>query len=225
MGHLEELRSRVLWSLCFWVAGSIIAYQAVPYLLNQTKPMLGPAKLIFTAPTEAFFAYLQLAMVGGLFLSFPILLFNLVMFIMPGLTEREQRWFVALLPGSIVLFLTGAAFAYLAVLPVTLQFFLSFAQGGLEATIKIQDFLGFVVGLMAICGVIFQLPLVLFFGALAGLVKSRFLRAQRRAAYFLAFVVAAVATPTPDALTAAVVAVPILVLFELSILLIRVIGK
>ena len=215
--HLDELRSRCLKSIAAWALASCGVYYLAPLLLRATKPMLGTAKLIYTAPTEAFFAYLQVAMIGGLFVALPVVLYHFIKFVSPGLKRKEKRWLNYILPISILLFFTGAAFAYFIVLPVTLKFFLSYQGEGLEAMIKLEDFLGFLTGLLSMCGVVFQLPMVLLFLSLVGIIKSAFLRKQRRIAVFLAFLISAVATPTPDAFTCGIVALPIILLFEISI--------
>lgn len=223
--HLEEMRSRILISLAAWVAGSVAVYNFAPKLLAFTRPLLGKAKLIFTSPMEGFMTYLKVALIGGLFVAGPVLVYQILMFVLPGLKPSEKKWMLALLPFSVLLFFAGAAFSYFAVLPVTLQFFLSFATEDLEATIKLDDYLSFLVNMIGLCGLTFQLPLVMLFGAMLGIVKSKFLRSQRRIAYFLGFLLAAVATPTPDMVTMTIVALPILVLFEISIILLRIIGK
>ena len=218
--HLDELRSRCIKVIATWALASCGVYYFAPHLMRLTVPMLGSAKLIFTSPTEAFFAYLQVAMIGGIFVSLPVVLFHFIKFVSPGLKRNEKRWLNYILPVSIGLFFLGASFAYFIVLPVTLKFFLSYAVEGLEAHIKLEDFLGFLTGLLAMCGVVFQLPMVLLFLSLVGIVKSAFLRSQRRIAVFLAFLISAVATPTPDAFTCGIVALPIIGLFEISIWLI-----
>ncbi|MCE7871485.1 twin-arginine translocase subunit TatC [bacterium CPR1] len=224
--HLSELRSRIFWSLLAWVVASTVCYFYTPTLLSLVRPLLGPkAELIFTGPTEAFFAYLKLAMVAGLFIAAPVILYNVAMFVLPGLTVRERRWLISMLPMSIVLFVVGGVFAYYVVLPTTMGFFMSYATPDLKAQIRIDEFMGFVTGLLLICGLMFQLPLVLLFLANLGLVSSRGLSRQRRLAVFVAFLVAALATPTPDAMTCTVVALPIYLLFEFSLILMRITGK
>lgn len=225
VGHLEELRWRILWSLFYWVVACFICYGAIPKLLAWARPLLKNHKLIFTAPTEAFFAYLNAAMVGGACLAAPIFLYHILMFVLPGLEKGERRWVYRLLPLSIFQFLLGAAFALKMVLPTTMDFFLGFSTPDLEAQIRIGDFVGFIVTITVICGIIFELPIVLMFLAGIGLISSKFLARHRRMAYFLAFVVSAVATPTPDAFTATIVALPILINYEVSLFLIRLCGK
>lgn len=224
--HLSELRVRIFWAVMSWAVASTAAYFYTPRLLALIKPLLGPnAKLIFTAPTEAFFAYLKLAMVAGLFLAGPVVLYQALMFVLPGLTRRERRWLLLMMPISLVLFAVGMAFAYFVVLPVTMGFFMSFATTELEPQIKIGEFMGFVMGILLLCGVIFQLPLVLLFLANVGIVSSAALRKHRRLAVFGSFLVSAIVTPTPDAMTCVVVALPLWLLFEISLVLIRLTGK
>lgn len=224
--HLSELRSRIFWSLAWWITATTACYFYTPTLLALVRPLLGPqAELIFTAPTDAFFAYLSMAMVAGLFVTAPIILYHIAMFVLPGLTRSERRWLLSMLPLSIVLFLVGAMFAYFVVLPITMTFFMSYADQNLHAQIKIDDFMGFVISILLICGLMFQLPLVMLFLAQLGLIGSRGLARHRRMALFLSFVISAVVTPTPDAMTCTVVAIPLYFLFEFSLILMRITGK
>ncbi len=224
--HLSELRTRIFWSLACWIAATAACYFYTPTLLALVRPLLGPkAELIFTAPTDAFFAYLTLAMVAGLFITAPILLYHIAMFVLPGLTRSERRWLLSMLPLSIALFLVGALFAYYVVLPITMTFFMSYATDDLHAQIKIDEFMGFVISMLLICGLMFQLPLVMLFLAQLGLIGSKGLSRHRRLALFVSFVIAAVATPTPDAMTCTVVALPLYLLFEFSLILMRITGK
>lgn len=225
VGHLEELRWRILWSLFYWIVACFIVWGAVPRIIDFCTPLLKGANLIFTSPTEAFFAYLNAAMVGGACLASPVFLYHILMFVLPGLEKGERKWVYRLLPLSIFQFLLGCAFALKLVLPGTMDFFMGFATGKLIPQIKIGEFIGFISTLTIICGIIFELPIVLMFLAGIGLVTSKFLARHRRMAYFLAFVISAVATPTPDAFTATVVALPILINYEVSLFLIRLCGK
>ena len=225
--HLEELRSRMIWTILWWFVASCACYYFVPYLLDFTRDQFlnQNVKLIFTRPTEAFIAYIKVAAVAGLFLSSPVTMYHIVMFVAPGLRPNEKRWIFRLIPVSLILFLLGATFAFFVVLPVTLHFFLSFQTEALDPLFQVGDFLGFITGILALCGASFQLPLVLFFASLAGIVNSRQLREGRRFAIFLSALVAAVATPTPDAFTMSVVALPLWILFEISVILIRITGR
>jgi sec-independent protein translocase protein TatC len=225
--HLEELRSRLFWSIFWWLLASCICYYFVPSLLDFTRDTFlnKNVQLIFTKPTEAFIAYIKVALVAGLFISSPVTLYHITMFIAPGLKPSEKKWIFRLIPVSIILFLCGATFAFFVVLPVTLHFFLSFQTESLNPLFQVGDFLGFITGILALCGASFQLPLVLFFASLVGIVNSKKLRESRRLAIFLCALVAAVATPTPDAFTMSVVALPLWILFEISVILIRITGR
>jgi sec-independent protein translocase protein TatC len=225
--HLEELRVRMFWSILWWFVLSCVCYYFVPLFLNFISDAFlnEGVKLIFTRPTEAFIAYIKVAMVAGLFLASPVVFYNVIMFVAPGLKANEKRWLLRLVPVSAVLFLIGVTFAFFVVLPVTMHFFLSFQTDSLDPMFQIGDFLGFVTGILALCGASFQLPLILFFASLVGLVNSKQLRDGRRFAIFLSALVAAVATPTPDAFTMSVVALPLWILFEISVILIRITGR
>jgi len=225
--HLEELRSRVFWSVFWWFVASCVCYYFVPALLDFTRDTFlnKNVQLIFTRPTEAFIAYIKVAMVAGLFVASPVVFYHVTMFVAPGLKPSEKKWIFRLIPVSVILFLSGATFAFFVVLPVTLHFFLSFQTESLNPLFQVGDFLGFITGILALCGATFQLPLILFFLSLAGIVNSKQLRDNRRLAIFLSALVAAVATPTPDAFTMGVVALPIWILFEISVILIRITGR
>lgn len=225
--HLQELRSRLFQSVLSWLVASTIFYSFVPGLLDFSRDrfLTKNVQLIFTKPTEAFIAYLKVAMVAGLFLASPILLYHIIMFVAPGLKPSEKRWIFRLVPVSILLFLLGCTFAFFVVLPVTMHFFLSFSTDALQPMLQVGDFLGFITGLVLLCGASFQLPLVIFFTALAGFVNSKQLREGRRFAIFGSALIAAIATPTPDAFTMCVVALPIWILFEISVIVIRISGR
>jgi sec-independent protein translocase protein TatC len=225
--HLEELRSRIFWSITAWAMAAVGCYAWVPKFLDFTRDRFlnKDVHLIFTRPTEAFIAYLKVAMVAGLFVASPVVLYHFVMFIAPGLKPSEKRWLFRMVPVSILLFLGGCVFAFLVVLPVTMNFFLSFSTEALNPMFQVGDFLGFTTGLLLLCGASFQLPLLLFFAAVAGMVSSKQLREGRRYAVFGSALIAAVATPTPDAFTMGVVALPIWILFEISVIVIRFTGR
>ena len=225
--HLEELRSRVFWTIVWWIVASCICYNFVPQLLEFTREQFlnDKVQLIFTHPTDAFIAYLKVAMVAGLFLSSPITMYHITMFVAPGLRPVEKKWIFRLIPVSIILFCLGVTFAFFVVLPVTLHFFLSFQTGALNPLFDVGEYLGFITGILALCGASFQLPLLLFFLSLMGIINSQQLREGRRIAIFMSALIAAVATPTPDAFTMSVVALPLWILFELSVILIRISGR
>jgi sec-independent protein translocase protein TatC len=225
--HLAELRWRLGLSIAVWALVSGLAYVFYSrHFLEAIRDLAGEDfRFIYTQPTEAFFAFLNMSMVVGLFVTLPFLVCQAVLFVSPGLTRGERRWVLRMVPFSILLFAGGGAFAWYVALPAMWRFFLGFQGEAVVAMWTIGHVVGFVVTMVVLCGLLFQMPLVLLFASLIGLVHSSTLRKHRRVAIFAAFVVAAVATPTPDAVTAAVVAIPIVLLFEVSLLLMRLIGR
>lgn len=230
--HLAELRTRLLWSLAVWLGASLLCYtfaaQIYDFLVHplaQAMDGIGPRRLIYTNLTEAFFTYIKVALSAGLFLAFPFLLWQVWAFIAPGLYKKERAAFVPFLIATPVLFLIGAAFVYYLVMPAAWHFFLSFETTGMQTALPIQleakvnEYLDLVLTLIFAFGLCFELPVLLALLARAGLITVETLRNGRRYAIVLIFAVAAVLTP-PDILSQILLAVPLMALYEISILLI-----
>jgi sec-independent protein translocase protein TatC len=219
--HLEELRWRLLKTVSAIAVGTLLAFifhqQLVSWLL---KPAAG-IELIFTAPAEYFMVTLRVAFFTGLYLSLPVLLYQVIAFVAPGLTASERRWTFPMLVSAFLLFTAGALFSYLFLLPVGLKFLVGFAPEGIEALLSIGHYLSFAASLVFACGLSFELPLVLFFMSLMGLVTSTKLVAFRRYFLIVALAVAAVVTPSPDIFTQGILAIALMGLYELSIILVK----
>ncbi|MDQ7823145.1 MAG: twin-arginine translocase subunit TatC [Candidatus Eremiobacteraeota bacterium] len=224
VGHLEELRLRIVYSIAVWILCTIGAYFLTPPVLSYLTGMLH-TKLVFINPAEAFMAYFKVALTLGLFAALPVILHQTLLFIVPGLEPHEKKWVLLLVPMAVLLFFAGLAFACLVLIPATLGFFLSFQTESLTPMITIGGFVSFVTTLVIMSGLIFQMPLVILFLGLIGIVNSRFLREKRRYAVFAIFVIAAIATPTPDAFTMTIVALPMVALYEISLLLVWIIER
>lgn len=222
--HLDELRTRIIISLVAWAVCSVVAYYFTPQILSLFTRFIS-TKLVFTNPSEGFFTYLKISMVTGLFVSLPIILHQVLLFISPGLEKNERKWVLRLVPFAMILFLLGVLFAYFVLIPVTMRFFMSFATNDLVPMITIGGFISYVLTMIILTGLMFQTPMVVFFLSLIGLVDSRVLREKRRYVILLIFILAAVATPTPDAFTQVIVSVPLLVLYEISILCVRLVER
>jgi len=220
--HLEELRRRVFYCAITWLAVSCVAYCYVDRFLAKVRAMAGQGfTFVYTSPTEAFMAFIKLAMVAGLFISLPVIIYNIGVFVNPALTRKERSLVLALAPLCLLLFASGAAFAWFVALPIMWRFFLSFQTEGITALWTIGEVVGFASGLILVCGCVFELPIVIIGAAKIGLISYEKLAGARRVAYFTILVLTAIITPTPDAFTCAVVAGPIIALFELSLLFLR----
>jgi sec-independent protein translocase protein TatC len=231
--HLVELRTRIIHSLlaffvaflfCYYFSREIYAFLVQP--LADALAGQPNRHLIFTALYETFFTYVKVAMFGAICLAFPYIAAQLWLFIAPGLYKNERRAFLPFLFASPVMFLAGASFVYYVMMPVAIRFFLGFESPGghgqlpIELNARVSEYLSFVMTLIFGFGLCFQLPVLLTLLGRVGLVSSTQLADMRRYAIVGVFAVAAVLTP-PDAFSMLSLAVPLVVLYEISILLVR----
>ncbi len=221
--HLEELRRRLGLSLLVflaatgvagWQAGRLIEWLRAP--VEDVLPLFA-----FFSPTEAFVAHVKVAILGGALLSLPFILAQAWLFIRRGLTDRERSQGLAFVGWTTALFLTGAAFAYFVLLPISLRFLLGIGRAYLEPVISIDRYVSFVTSMIFWSGMSFELPAVLVLLSRLGIVTSEWLRQQRPYAILIIVIVAAVATPTTDMVSLLLLAVPLVVLYEASVWLTR----
>lgn len=228
--HLEELRSRLIraaiaigigFGVCVAFGERVFSIFAAPI----TKLLPKNSSLVFTSLPDPFFVYLKVAFITGIFLALPYVLYQVWLFVRPGLLEKEKKLAVPFIVVSTLLFYLGAVFAYFIVFPAAFQFFLSYETAELKPMISIKDYVSLVMLLMLAFGVVFETPIVIVVLGLLGVVDSSLLKKGRRYFIVLAFIIAAILTPTPDVINQTLMAIPLIIFYELGIYLLRVIEK
>ena len=227
--HLEELRTRLITVFIAVGVGFVIAFGFKERLFKiLVQPLIRVMKegetLIYTGLPEAFFTYLKVAFLAGIIVASPIILYQFWMFVAPGLYRNERRLMMPIVLLSSFFFVGGALFGYFIVFPWGFKFFLGFATETIRPLPSMKEYFGFSAKLLLAFGLVFELPLVLTFMAKLGLVSVDFLKKNRKYALLLFFAGAAILTP-PDVITQVMMALPLMVLYEISILGARIFGK
>ncbi len=227
--HLSELRKRLI--ICFIAAGvcSCLCYALIePIFALLSKPLeavLPPeTSLIFTSYPEAFFTYLKLALTCGVFVASPVILYQIWAFVTPGLYKHERRWTVPFVISSSFLFVGGGLFGYIVVFPAAFSFFAGYAGESLRLLPSVSEYFTLTIRLLLGFGLAFELPVFMVFLGLVGLLDASMLRRHRKYAILIAFLIAAILTPTPDVLNQILMAGPLMVLYEISIFFVWLVG-
>jgi sec-independent protein translocase protein TatC len=227
--HLEELRWRVVKALIGIVIGMIACWIVIDPLMQEIllRPVhtineslaagQRPINLQNLKPFGQVFLYMQVAIIGGIVLSIPNILYQIWAFIAPGLMPHERRHIRAIVVFSSVCFLAGIAFAYFVMLPSALTFFSGFGTAEIENNIAINEYMNFIISVMLASGVVFELPMVSWFLSKLGILTPAFMRKYRRHAIVVIFILAALLTPGTDPVSQVLLAGPLVVLYELSI--------
>lgn len=220
-GHLNELRRRLFWIAAVFIGVSLVCFLFIEKFVNLALAMSPEFSFVYLSPSELFTSYLKLSFVLGLVFSSPFILWQIWAFIQPGLTEEEGKSSLSAIVAGFVFFLLGALFCFLVVLPITLQFFYNF-NGSTEitASISFNNYMNFILGMVVAFGIVFEMPVLSFLLARLGFLKPDWLVAARKYAILVVFIVAAAITP-PDVVSQLMTAAPMLVLYELSILVSR----
>jgi sec-independent protein translocase protein TatC len=229
LDHLEELRWRIIKALLGVAAGTAVCVLFSDWLMNQVllRPVtdlnlhLGPGqqpiRLQNLKPFGQLFLYMQVAIIGGIVLSIPNILYQLWAFIAPGLMPNERKYVRWIVFFSSFCFLAGVTFSYFLMLPAALQFFAGFGTPAIENNIAINEYMSFIVSVMLAAGVVFELPMVSWFLSKIGILTPAFMRRYRRHSIVVIFVLAAVLSPGTDPVSQILLAIPLLGLYEISI--------
>jgi sec-independent protein translocase protein TatC len=216
--HLEELRNRLLVAILALVAAAGLAFYFAPQLLNiLARPVGGLEKLHVIRVTENISVTMKVSLLGGVILAMPVIVYELLAYILPALQKNEKRWLYFGVPAASLLFLGGVMFSYYVMLPVAIPFLTSFLDT--QSSIILSDYIDFVTNLLFYIGLSFEMPLIVFILAKFKLVTARFLLKQWRIAILVIALIAAVATPTTDPVNMAILMVPLFFLYWLSVLL------
>jgi len=225
LGHLEELRSRLIVCAIAVGAGFGISYvfskQLFTLLILPLTRVLPPeSRLIFTSLPEMFITYIKISLVAGIILAIPVIFYEVWMFLAPAFYQNEKRYFIPFVVFSSILFVVGALFGYLVVFPYGFKFFIGFATEDIQALPSVKQYFSFAIRLLLAFGLVFEMPIVALFLTKIGMITPDAMKRYRKIALLSSFVLSAILTP-PDVATQIMMALPIIILYELSILLSR----
>jgi len=226
MRHLKEMKSRVAKSVIVMVITTGLAFAFGEQLLEILKaPAPSDIKLIAIELTENLIVFLKISLAGGFVLAMPFLVYQLLAFVSPALTSKEKSYIYRIMPFIAIMFFAGVAFAYFVGLPPALNFLTTFMADQVEPHIRINDYVNVVTRMIIAVGLVFETPVIIMFLARMGIVTPQWLARKRRLWIVLAFVLAAFITPTIDPIVQTIIALPLILLLELSIILARVVYK
>ena len=229
LSHLEELRRRLIACAIGVGIGFVISYifseRLFQWLIIPLMNVMPKGdQLIFTNLPEMFLTYLKVGFIGGILLAAPLLFYEMWMFVAPGLYQNEKRYLIPFVVSSTILFVGGSLFGYFVVFPFGFKFFIGFSNEYVKALPSVKQYFSFSIKLLFAFGVVFELPVVIYFLTKIGLVTPETLKRKRKYAILLTFTLAAILTP-PDVITQCMMAGPLLVLYEIGILVARIARK
>lgn len=222
VGHLSELRRVIIISVIGIVIGTIISFYFSKQILGILMKPVG--NLVFIAPQEAFVTYLKVSFVAGILLALPIIMYQIWGFVSAALKVREKKYVFYYAPFSLLLFFSGVAFVYFVILPVGIKFLLGFATDMLKPMISVSKYVSFAGMLFIAFGIVFELPLVIMFLTKIHIVTPQWLTNKRKSNILIIFIVSALLTP-PDIVTQLLMAGPLIFLYEVSIILSKIVYK
>lgn len=218
VGHLAELRKRLIYSAIVLIAAVLIFYNYAEIVVKDIVKISPDTEFVFIAPAELLMSYIKIAVVGGLVVAAPFLLIQIWLFISPGLKLEEKKYVIISLVTGSLFFIIGIIFSYIVVLPTMIKFFIGFQIEEVQAMLSFRTYLDFVINTLLAFGLIFELPILMVLVTRLGLVKIEFLKKNRKMFILVIFIIAAILTP-PDVISQILIGLPMLALFEIGILL------
>lgn len=216
--HLTELRNRIIYMAVALVAAILLSYSFSEILVRDMIGIVPDVRFVFISPAELLLSYIKIAVIMGLVLSSPFLITQIWLYVSPGLEKKERRTIVFSLIFGGVFFIIGAVFSYIVVLPLMINFFMGFQMEGIEEMISFGSYLTLVVNTVLSFGIIFELPSIMVILTRLGIMRVKFMKANRKYIILIIFILAAVLTP-PDIISQTLLALPMILLFELGIIL------
>ena len=225
LGHFQELRRRLIRSIIAVAITTAISFIFYDWIFRILIMPTHGIELVFIEMTEMVGTIMKVCLASGLILAMPYLTFQAIMFVSPALTRREKRYVYIILPWVAFMFLAGIVFGYFILIPPATTFLLNFGSDIATPQIKIGNYISIITRLLLAIGLIFEMPVVITFLARIGVVKASWLASKRKMAIIVAFIVAAIITPTFDPINQSLVAVPLIILYELGIWLAKLVQR
>ncbi|HET6478306.1 MAG TPA: twin-arginine translocase subunit TatC [Dehalococcoidales bacterium] len=225
LDHLRELRQRLIKSVIAVAVASVIAFIFYEWIFYILKLPTEGLNLIYIEMTEMLGTIMKVCLIAGIILAMPYLVYHGIMFVSPALTPKEKKYVYFTLPWIALMFMGGVVFGYFVLVPPATRFLVSFGSGIASPEIRVGNYISVVARLLLAIGIVFEMPVITTFLARLGVLKPKWLSDHRRTAIIFAFILAAIITPTFDPINQSLVAVPLIILYEMSIWLARLVYK
>ena len=225
LGHFKELRNRLIKCVIAVVITTIISFVFAKHIFNILILPAEGIDLIYIEMTEMIGTYMKVSLTGGIILAMPYLIYQLIMFVSPALTQKEKRYIYLILPWIALMFVAGVIFGYFILVPPATKFLITFGSDIATPQIKIGNYISIVSRLLLAIGLVFEMPVVTTFLSRLGVITPKWLSGKRRPAIIFAFILAAIITPTFDPINQSLVAIPIIILYAMSIWLAKLVHR
>jgi len=225
LDHLQELRQRLIKSVIAIAVASVIAFIFYEWIFYILKLPTEGLNLIYIEMTEMLGTIMKVCLIAGIILAMPYLVYHGIMFVSPALTPKEKKYVYFILPWIALMFTGGVVFSYFVLIPPATRFLISFGSGIASPEIRVGNYISVVARLLLAIGIVFEMPVITTFLARVGVLKPKWLSDHRKTAIIFAFILAAIITPTFDPINQSLVAIPLIILYEMSIWLARLVYK